>query len=212
MIKIDASYGSNGALSAIPVGKSPLICLDFIPKWSCSSQFVSTPSYSLFCNPLIVTRARNAPSLLYMLVKKQHQNTNVLVSNDSLQTAYQPSQPVLPVQVSSYPLQGITYFATHPSLWCRFIFHLTIAVILVLVVIVLLFVFAFPAQAIAFARFVPQGWAWTISVFLCIVESAVATILVGLIYLQAIALDDIFDIVMRVNYSNSASWIRFCTY
>jgi uncharacterized protein involved in cysteine biosynthesis len=73
------------------------------------------------------------------------------------------------------------------------------SVVLVVVCILLLLSLVLPLQARALEQHMPSGWAWTLSIILVVIESAVATLLVGLIYLQAFALDDIFDKVMAQN-------------
>lgn len=111
-------------------------------------------------------------------------------------TAALVQRPAPDVLVSAYPALGIAYFVSHPSLWCMVIFHLCIAIALVLAGTIALFVSALPLQAQLLERVMAPGWAWTLAVFLCLVESVIITLLVGLVYLQAIVMDWIFDKVM----------------
>ncbi|KAJ3345903.1 hypothetical protein HDU91_007190 [Kappamyces sp. JEL0680] len=98
---------------------------------------------------------------------------------------------------SAYPAAGIAYFMATPSLWFLVLSHLFIAVLLVIVAIVALFVAGLPLQGMLLSKVMPAGWAWFLTVFITVVESAIATLLVGLIYLQQIAMDRIFDSVLR---------------
>jgi uncharacterized protein involved in cysteine biosynthesis len=98
---------------------------------------------------------------------------------------------------SAYPVLGIGYFAKTPRLWIKVFCHLLVAVAISFAAIILLFVFVLKLQVDAFSSLIPGGWAWAVSVILVIAESAVVTLLTGLIYLQAFALDDIFDNVMK---------------
>ena len=104
--------------------------------------------------------------------------------------------PLRQVLASTYPGLGIAYFIKTPALWGKVCFHIFIATSLVLVGAGFLLGIGMPLQAQWIAKSLPLGWAWTIAVFLCLIEIIVATLLVGLIYLQAFAMDTLFDTVM----------------
>jgi uncharacterized protein involved in cysteine biosynthesis len=139
----------------------------------------------------------------YGLVPKSQQQqdsfqytSHTTVLQPSLQPITTSGPTVLP---AAYPGLGIAYFIKTPSLWVRVIFHLFVSVILVVVCIILLLSLGIPFQAKALEQLIPTAWAWVVSIVLVVVESAIATLLVGLLYLQAFALDDIFDRVMAQN-------------
>ncbi|KAJ1955891.1 hypothetical protein IWQ62_005426 [Dispira parvispora] len=98
---------------------------------------------------------------------------------------------------SSFPLRGILFFLTHPSLWYRCICGLFI-MLLISIASLVGFSFAISPTAHALVRAnCPEGLAWVVAVILMLIESALAVIIMGLILMPFLQ-DALFDQVLRL--------------
>jgi hypothetical protein len=88
------------------------------------------------------------------------------------------SQSMPDITPSAYPLLGITYFVTHPTLWCLVIGHLLVAVVLALIAIICIFIFLTSYQSNLLSKVMPIEAAWTLSIILSLIECVVATLLI----------------------------------
>ncbi|CAG8615366.1 1361_t:CDS:2 [Ambispora gerdemannii] len=99
---------------------------------------------------------------------------------------------------SSYPLQGVYYFLTNWSLVRRIICVLFLTLVVALLAFGLSFAFLLRLQAIGLSDVgVPAWLSWILSVILCIIESAVFTLVFYLIA-TPIWQDALFDQVLRL--------------
>ncbi|TPX65323.1 hypothetical protein SpCBS45565_g05263 [Spizellomyces sp. 'palustris'] len=98
---------------------------------------------------------------------------------------------------SIYPIHGILYFVTHPTLWLRVICALTIALFFAVGSTVVFFVFTLKPQAHALDRLMPDWLAWILAVFLVLVEICAASLLFVAIALPTVA-DQLFDDVVSM--------------
>jgi len=79
--------------------------------------------------------------------------------------------PTRPVYTALYPLRGITYFLSHPSLWKIIICPLLVTAAVAIVALALIFGLALYPQALLLDDWIGITWlAWVIAVILCLVE------------------------------------------
>ncbi|KAJ3384748.1 hypothetical protein HDU92_003434 [Lobulomyces angularis] len=152
---------------------------------------------------------QNSKEIIPLITESSSLKTSLQKKNSSLQTAATQPQAnplstttrdtpnVLLIPASSYVALGMGYFIVTPSIWGLVLCHLLISVAIVLASIIALFSLIMPLQAYGLGKVIPAAAAWPISIALTIIETAIATLLVGVVYLQAFALDHIFDKVME---------------
>ncbi|KAI9101329.1 hypothetical protein DFS34DRAFT_613992 [Phlyctochytrium arcticum] len=93
---------------------------------------------------------------------------------------------------SAYPLRGILFFLTHPSLWTRLLCGLLLSLLFSLTSTILLFTFALAPQARALDTHLPSWLSWLISVILILLEIFMSCFLFFAIVLPTVA-DQVFD-------------------
>ncbi|KAJ3180681.1 hypothetical protein HDU87_001794 [Geranomyces variabilis] len=98
----------------------------------------------------------------------------------------------------TYPVRGIFFFATHPSLWLRVLCGLLLSLTFALAATVLLFVFALAPQANGLNAHLPAAWlGWIIAVICVLLEIFLASLLFVAICLPVLA-DELFDDVVAL--------------
>ena len=102
--------------------------------------------------------------------------------------------PVLPTSV--YPLRGMFYLLSHPSLCRRLACGLFAMVLFSIVASILLFIFAFPWQAEALSGYTSVWLAWLISLLLTVLEIGTSVLIFSSVFL-AQYMSQIFDAVCR---------------
>ncbi|KAI8802312.1 hypothetical protein BJ742DRAFT_833607 [Cladochytrium replicatum] len=102
------------------------------------------------------------------------------------------------VLAGTYPVLGVGYWTTHPSLWALTLCHVVIAVAVSFAITILLFIFLLPLQARALINAnCPEWAAWLVSVLFTLIESSVASVVFSLLYIFLFVMDRIFDLVMK---------------
>lgn len=96
----------------------------------------------------------------------------------------------------SYPVKGMTYLITHPSLLCHFCCALSVTLFVSLTVLVLSFVFLYPLQRTAFLHLMSTGWATFLAILLTLVESSLIILISFQIILQCF-IDQLTDYVWK---------------
>ncbi|TPX58591.1 hypothetical protein PhCBS80983_g03042 [Powellomyces hirtus] len=101
------------------------------------------------------------------------------------------------VSGTTYPVRGIFFFSTHPSLWVRVFCGLLIALAFSITATVLLFALALKPQALGLAERIPAWLAWIIAVICVLLEIFVSSLLFVAICLPVMS-DQLFDDVMAL--------------
>ncbi|KAJ3122411.1 hypothetical protein HK098_002897 [Nowakowskiella sp. JEL0407] len=97
------------------------------------------------------------------------------------------------IQASVYPMLGVGFFTTHPSLWLSILCHLVTATLISTAISILCFIFFLPLQATALISVKCPAWAaWLVSVLFTLIESIVVNLIFALIYFPMI-MDGVFD-------------------
>lgn len=96
----------------------------------------------------------------------------------------------------TYPIRGIFYLISHPTLWGQLFCGLIIMILVSIICSVLLFVFAFPSQSYSLSEYMPEWIGWIISFFLTLFEIATSILVLSSLFL-AYYMDVIFDAVWR---------------
>lgn len=102
--------------------------------------------------------------------------------------------PVLPTSV--YPLRGMFYLLSHPSLCRRLLCGLIAIVLFSIVASILLFLFVFPWQAQALSDYTSVWLAWLISFLLTVLEIGTSVLIFSSVFV-AHYMSHIFDAVCR---------------
>ncbi|KAJ3164822.1 hypothetical protein HDU88_005034 [Geranomyces variabilis] len=97
----------------------------------------------------------------------------------------------------TYPVRGIFFFVTHPSLWLRVLCGLVLSLVFALAATVLLFVFALVPQANGLNAHLPTWLGWIIAVICVLLEIFLASLLFVAICLPVLA-DELFDDVVAL--------------
>ncbi|RKP38233.1 hypothetical protein BJ085DRAFT_2439, partial [Dimargaris cristalligena] len=97
----------------------------------------------------------------------------------------------------TFPFQGMLFFLTHPSLWCRCLYGLLVMLIIAIASLVGFSFLIGPTAHALIRAHCPAGLAWTVAVILMLIESALAVVILGLI-LMPLLQDLLFDDVLRL--------------
>ncbi|KAG0027793.1 hypothetical protein BGZ81_005286 [Podila clonocystis] len=96
-----------------------------------------------------------------------------------------------------YPLKGITYFLSNPSLWPRVILPFIVLVIFTIALLILAFIYLLPLQVDFFDRHNWPHWiGYAIAVILTLLEAALGS-LISYLALMPLWEDALFDAVLR---------------
>jgi hypothetical protein len=99
---------------------------------------------------------------------------------------------------SLYPLKGIAYFLTHPSLWCTTLCGLLLSLIIAITSLTLGFIFVYPLQNDALQSAGVIEWlAIILSILFTLLETTVVSIILALLLLQFL-LDALAESVFKL--------------